>query len=279
MEPSRKGDCRMKKFLALICIITCIFGLTACGSEAELTEYEQQKITHAETVAAKNSVVFFRTIIENDLSQVFEEYTLEEVEYLVSSQFGILAEGKAVITGIESFHSAMESAGDITEIGEAKAEIDGKQIIVLVDVVCENKEAQAEIILSNDQFFRLESASLNPVSSVGEMMGKAALNTLIGMGTVFIVLILISAIISAFGVIPKIQDKFTKKKEETVKEEAVSNAVAQITKTEEMIEETEEDNLELIAVIAAAIAASEGAASADGFVVRSIRKVRRTRNF
>ena len=37
------------------------------------------------------------------------------------------------------------------------------------------------------------------------------------------------------------------------------------------------DDLELVAVIAAAIAASEGAASADGFVVRSIRKVNKAR--
>ena len=38
--------------------------------------------------------------------------------------------------------------------------------------------------------------------------------------------------------------------------------------------EEESDDLELVAVIAAAIAASEGAVSTDGFVVRSIRKRR-----
>ena len=37
------------------------------------------------------------------------------------------------------------------------------------------------------------------------------------------------------------------------------------------------DDYELVAVIAAAIAASEGAASTDGFVVRSVRKVNRRR--
>ena len=40
-----------------------------------------------------------------------------------------------------------------------------------------------------------------------------------------------------------------------------------------MIEQEElSDDLELVAVIAAAIAASEGASSTDGFVVRSIRR-------
>ena len=48
---------------------------------------------------------------------------------------------------------------------------------------------------------------------------------------------------------------------------ALDNAVAQIIENEE-----QSDNLELVAVIAAAIAASEGAASTDGYVVRSIRR-------
>jgi sodium pump decarboxylase gamma subunit len=157
-------------------------------------------------------------------------------------------------------------------IGEAEAEIDDDQIVVYVQVEGEKKNAEAEIIFSNDMFQPvLESASLNPVSTMGELMGKAALNTLIGMGTVFVVLILISCIISLFKFIPKIQESFTKKK---AKETAgVDNAVAQIV----VQEETGADDLELAAVIAAAIAAYEGSASADGFVVRSIRKVNRAR--
>lgn len=106
---------------------------------------------------------------------------------------------------------------------------------------------------------------------LGEAMSKASLNTLIGMGTVFIVLVLISLIISCFNVIPKIQGAFAKNKTEgqAVKEEAVSAVQAE----EQAVDET--DDLELVAVIAAAIAAYEGAASTDGFVVRSV--IRRPR--
>ena len=53
----------------------------------------------------------------------------------------------------------------------------------------------------------------------------------------------------------------------TTKADSVDNAVAQIAANEEA-----QDDTELIAVIAAAIAASEGAASADGYVVRSVRR-------
>ena len=88
------------------------------------------------------------------------------------------------------------------------------------------------------------------------------------MGTVFVVLILISLIISCFGFIPKLQAKLTgKPKKEEIKTAAVDNTIAQIIEKEEL-----SDDLELVAVISAAIAASEGAASTDGFVVRSIRR-------
>lgn len=101
---------------------------------------------------------------------------------------------------------------------------------------------------------------------LGEAMARAGLNTLIGMGTVFVVLILISMIINGFAVIPKLQKAFSKKADEgqSVKE----NAAPTVQAEEPAVDET--DDLELVAVITAAIAASEGAASTDGFVVRSI---------
>ena len=109
-------------------------------------------------------------------------------------------------------------------------------------------------------------------SDLGSKMTTAALNTLIGMGTVFAVLIIIIGVISLFRFIPIIQDKLTKK---NVVKESADSAATQIVQAEEVTDVS--DDLELVAVIAAAIAASEGAASTDGFVVRSIRKVNRVR--
>ena len=68
----------------------------------------------------------------------------------------------------------------------------------------------------------------------------------------------------------KIQAAFSKKDKEEAKNVGIDKAVTQIAAQEE----AEADDTELVAVIAAAIAANEGAASTDGFVVRSIRKVR-----
>jgi len=273
MEQSRKGDYKMKKFLTLICMITCVFGLTACGSEEKLTEFEQSKISSAKLYAVNEIIPDMQIFMSDNNAAGLEEYTSEEIEYMVYKDFGFDTDGYAFLNAVSSFNSAKDTMGDIVKIGTAEAEIDGNQIIVNVEITGEKKNANAEIIFSNDMFLVLESASLNPTSTMGELMGKAFLNTLIGMGTVFIVLILISGIISLFRLIPKIQEKFSgRDKKET---EETPNAVSNVVVQEDTADMT--DDLELVAVIAAAVAASEGAASTDGFVVRSIRKVNRAR--
>ncbi len=264
----------MKKFLTLLCMITCILGLTACGSEEQLTTYEAQKVDYAKQLSAQSIVPMLEALSDEALQESLSIYTLEEVEYVFKNQYGIAVEGAAVNPALDSFASGLEEIGAITEVGEATAEIDGKEIIVRVQVTGEKKNAEAEVILSNDMFTVLKSAALNPISSMGELMGKAAMNTLLGMGTVFAVLLLIICVISLFSLIPKIQDKLAKK--DNVDSTGIDKAVAQIVVQEEnTVDDT--DDLELVAVIAAAIAASEGAASTEGFVVRSIRKINRNR--
>lgn len=115
------------------------------------------------------------------------------------------------------------------------------------------------------------------MESMGERLGTAGLNTLVCIGVVFVVLIFISFVISLFRFIPKAEaaiaaKKAAKKESGTASAEAIDNTISQIEAKEEKEQLT--DDLELVAVIAAAIAASTGA-SPDGFVVRSIRKVKR----
>ena len=71
-----------------------------------------------------------------------------------------------------------------------------------------------------------------------------------------------------FKHIGKLEAKVTGKKSAQVPEKTVPAPVA----VEEPEEEELADDGELVAVIAAAIAAYEGSAGTDGFVVRSIKK-------
>ena len=97
-------------------------------------------------------------------------------------------------------------------------------------------------------------------------MGAAVSNTIMGVSIVFFVLVSLSFLIYLFRFISVIEDKLTKKKtsepvkeQETVPVEEKTNLV---------------DDLELIAVITAAIAASEGGDPGQ-YIVRSIKKVHR----
>lgn len=113
------------------------------------------------------------------------------------------------------------------------------------------------------------------LASLADKLKEAGINTLICIVVVFTVLIFISLIISLFKFINKAETaiatrKSKKLEEKNISETAIDNTISQITAKEE----EELNDLELVAVIAAAIAAEAGC-STDDFVVRSIRKVRR----
>ena len=232
----------MKKLLAILGMVTCMAGLTACGQTATETQLlpETQAIEEGKYIVESLNQMYLQGVTENDV------------------------EDAIAAASLKSWIAAQEEMGDYVGVLETSADISADEAVISIVVDGTSHDATVEIVVDKD--LNLTSVTTTVIKTLGEMMINAALNTLIGMGTVFVVLILISLLISLFGIIPKIQAAMSKKKE-NVQEKAVDNAVAQIIENEE-----QSDDLELVAVIAAAIAASEGAASTDGYVVRSIRR-------
>ena len=241
----------MKKRLLVLGMIICmLLGLTACGSSAQdETNYM------ADADALGLAEYCFGFVGSMDATQI---ETAEKQGYDVS----------VVKSARESYESAMKEPHTVTGMGELKQntmDVDVTEGTVLAEIKGTDHDATIEVVYEKGA---PTSITVNTVYTFAEGMEKAALNTLLGMGTVFVVLILISFIISCFNFIPKIQAAFSKKpKQEEIKTKAVDNTIAQIIEKEEL-----SDDLELVAVIAAAVAASQGASSTDGFVVRSIRK-------
>lgn len=251
-------------------MLTCVLSLTACGSEETLSEMQQSKITAAEDRAVMVIDMTTALLEAGDINEVLTNYNNIELGDVYASTYAqftgdtsFACEGKGVRSALTSFDTGLETMGAITELGEATSTVDGETIIVNVPVKGETAEGSVELIFTNDIYLTMISCTLNLNESFSDLMVRAALNTLIGIGTVFTVLILISAIIACFGLIPKIQALFAKKAEAVVEPSAPA-VVA---------EEAEElaDDTELVAVIAAAIAAYEGT-STDGFQVRSIKR-------
>ena len=126
----------------------------------------------------------------------------------------------------------------------------------------------AEFVYVFDKNVIPTSLAVDIQYSFGTTMKNAALNTVMGLGTVFVILIFLIFLISLFKYVPGSGAQQVKKKEETTPAQAPVPVPVAVPVQEET------DNSELIAVIAAAIAASEGTTT-DGFVVRSIRKINR----
>jgi sodium pump decarboxylase gamma subunit len=236
----------MKKFLLVLGMITCLIGLSACGKAEEPF---QGVLTQEQAVAT------------------VENFMLSMSEVVATGQQEAYASDAVLAGALASYEAAIADMGDYQSMNSCTFVEDEDGIVINAVIQGSKRPGTVEIIFDEEQLF--SSATINATYTFGETMTKAALNTLMGMGTVFAVLILIAVLIYCFTFIPKIQAAFSKKDKKV--ESAADNAVAQIVENEAV---QEEDDLELIAVIAAAIAASEGATSTDGYVVRSIRRIR-----
>lgn len=110
--------------------------------------------------------------------------------------------------------------------------------------------------------------------SLGERFGTALLNTVMGIAIVFLVLIVISGLISCFKYINQWEQKANSKNVQAAPVEKAAPVV-------EAVEEDLSDDLELVAVITAAINSYEESMGhevpANGLYVRSIRKVNRSK--
>lgn len=220
-------------------MITCMTCLAACGeNEMKPPISEEQAKQIGETIV-------------NNMNGIVSSGMIEQV-----------ADDAVVYSACQSWEGALDDIGTYEGVSGAYVSVKDDEVVITVNVLGSSHNADVEILLDSG-LQNLMGITTNVQYSTGEILTKAGMNTLIGMGTVFTVLILISLIISSFSLISKIESK--QKKEEPAPEEAP--VVQQIAAKEELSDDTE-----LVAVIAAAIAAYEGAASTDGFVVRSIRK-------
>lgn len=273
----------MKKFLAFVCMVTCIFGLSACGAEKTSTAAEDTKGQIAQELAVNVIAPYFAdNFMGTDYAENFmANCTVDEMAYYVEADFAQVAsavgfdklsfDGLGVKSAVNSFDTAYDDMGKVVsyDTENVSVKVDKNEITVNIPVVCEKKSGSIEIIYNSKRFLSVNTVTINAKMSTAEIGKKSALNTLLGMGTVFSVLVLIMCIISAFTLFSKIEKRMADKK---AGKEAVAAPAPVATVTEEAEDLT--DDLELIAVISAAIAASEGAASTDGFVVRSIRRAR-----
>ena len=245
-----------KKASSVFTAIVCAASITFSGASLVLAdgEIDEQTKTTIETTA-------------EGLTNTIIPLTEDEIAAYMES-------GDAFTeNAMTAWDSAREELGDLKKAGSAEIEYSNDEYTATVPVEFEKEDA--EFIYVFDKNLTPTSLSVDVKYSFATTMKNAALNTIMGLGTVFVILIMLIFLISLFQFIPGSLHHLGKNDWEKAKKKAAEEAASAPTPAPVAAAPVQEaDNSELIAVIAAAIAASEGT-STDGFVVRSIRKINR----
>ena len=249
----------MKKKIALfLSVLSVVMMLGACGTQ-DPTTVDYNGVTYAQLYEQSVSL---GTALKDATPEAIEA----EMKDLAAAgeQYAIFADLCA------KWLDAMEVSGKYVGYDKDAFTVtkSGKTLTTDLMLKFENRDVVFQLVY-NYHNMELTGVTINPVYSFGEKMATAALNTVICMSIVFAVLMFISALISGFKIFPYLEEQKKAKAAAAAKVvEADNNVVTQIEQREE---QELVDDTELVAVIAAAIAAYEGT-STDGFVVRSIRR-------
>lgn len=230
-----------KKLLLIVSLCLLVVGVIGCGSDANAT-YNGYT---AEELAANNTGILDELMAMGD-------------EELLSFQMYQDQMDPATLKVINSWIEVKGEVGEFIGYGETSVTLANGTTTVEKTADFANRDVKVTFVYDKDM--NVTDIGLDRVYTLGETMSKAAMNTAMGMGTVFVMLIVISLIIYCFVFIGKTQKKTESKKAESVPAPVVSAPVVE-----------QSDDLELVAVIAAAIAAATGT-STDDFVVRSIKR-------
>lgn len=282
------------KFLVLGVVLSCFLSLSACGQETKTKTIDSSK--YPAEMFNESSIVSYMNNLED---QNFEAWyadgitpdNFEEKLYVAlamkfrnettpSGYTGTVLDGvdedfyNAVKSGYTSWYKALDEIGytsdatlaDELYISDVNYYInDDEQLVIDATLQGTKHSALFQVYMNNETMATDMGITVNKSSA--EKLENAGLNTLLGMGMAFAVLIIISLIISLFPIFIG-GNKKKKVNDKELAKEAMDNTISQIEEKEDLV-----GDAELVAVIAAAIAAYEGSASTDGFQVRSIRKV------
>ena len=256
-----------KKMAGLMLASVCAFSLAACGSQEEAGGF--QRITDE---MAENCVTVSQQAVESLAS--FDESQLAQME-VSRDDFTRYAVGE--------WEDATATMGAFQSMGEASLEVNEDENTVTVSIPAdfENEEGTLTFVYNyNHDYDQMVPAYMTVAEkeTVSGNLRSAGINTVMGVGTVFVVLLFLVFVISLFKYVGKIgsgeEKKETEKKTPAAPAQPAAPAPAPAPAA---VQETNMDDVEMALVLATAIAAYEDGNSTDGYVVRSIRKVNKSK--
>lgn len=314
---------KMKKIVLLLSMLVLTFSMTACSDGQEKVDFNYTDIS-----ILNNSIYLTYSFSQIDEASkiIINNTEGQEVYQTAISNFesankecgdllGFRLKDGSTISLEEVLQASAQSEEAFQQcLLELDSEIveDGANVKATIIAVYEERNAEmcfvykaAPTQTSVDETtgevvipFQIAELTVSPVYTFGEKMAKAGMNTLMGMGTVFVILIFIAVIIGQFGrissaimavsnavnnIIAKIKEnRAAKKAAKKAESEALTGTEETSGTTLQAVAPPATENLmndsQLVAVITAAIMAAQGAsgnAGSDGLIVRSIKKAKR----
>ena len=256
---------QIKKRIAwILCMAACIFSLSACSGILEEAEpvdpMVAENLTSQTTMLVSNIV----SIPQDQMSLVIDQNRQNGAE--------------AVAAGLESYMGMEDDLGAFVAMGGSSVRKTDDGYEVAVDMTFEPRECQF-LLNVDDSMANITAMSFNPVYTTSENMAKAAMNTLMGMGTVFLVLIFISFLIGCFKYINGLESKSGAAQKApapapaAVPAPAAAPAPAPVPLTAVAAPGQDEEEMEMLAIMTAIIEDTRRKqVPADGLVVRSLKR-------
>ncbi|MCR5754449.1 MAG: OadG family protein [Acetatifactor sp.] len=244
----------MKKFLSKLSVFILLLAMTLGFGTKTAFAYEESDLIQITDYYFEiwNMTDFSEYMDESLDASILEQYTRwqdlknEAGEYVESVDTKVAEVDETVVVTKTEKYASSNIEFTIT-FDKTAVEIDPSSAIIAIDAV---------------------RPAVN--SSGTATMAKAGMNTMMGMGVVFVVLIFISLVISLLKFVPALVTR-KEKAEEPVEQKIAASMPSVSTNIS-----TGTDDTELVAVITAAIAAFRAkelsGAQDSGFVVRSIRR-------
>lgn len=247
----------LKRAVVGLTMAVCLFSLSACGAASNKSQgIDADMKAQLEQIPVASYLELYTGLEDKDTEQMRKSLTKKD-------EVAALAEGIDSWNNVKGDLGGFVSASESVKLEESK---DGYS--ATVNTVFEKRNMDFTVTFDH-KLSKITGVAFVPEYNIAEKMEKAGFNTLMGMGTVFVVLIFISMLIGGFRYISIFEEKLLNKKNAAEIKVAVE---AEPVFSQPLAEEEElKDDLELAAVITAAIAASEGV-SPSGLVVRSIKR-------
>ena len=240
----------MKKKISLfVCVILAALCFTGCSAKKDNTEYDVAAMEETVDVVLTS----FTTMSEEDFEQ-YKDLTRFQLNYVMMNS-GLRIEAEDFLNMIDSWEAIEKECGTyvshekyIVDAGNAGVEITTK-------VKFEGKDVTLSFSFTEDSY--LKSLDISGSSALNKILKTPGVDKILYVGIGAVVLIFL-----AIRLIPQYFTKFGKNTDAEVHEDGANTETSETALV---------NDLELVAVITAAIAAQRGTTT-DGFVVRSIRR-------